>query len=273
MQFEESDPELQPSLKADKAVKIKKNFEQAKKAAQSHLVDVVNKAHETSTYIASHNPVAKEGFGLLSEASSSSVSESRRKIVRITNLLNTTSSIMVVYSLVYLLMKAIDYSQQGTRLQTYRESSQFKIEHDKFPTLYYEVNFLSLLMAVLVVAATVYLKFAVASSKVFSPMIYKKFMLICCSVLVLYTGLLMYFVYHLFNFSEMNLLTLLGGLKAISYLASDSTFRNVTETVCSMLMFAGLVAMMLLSSLVEEEVRRLDELRNQSNLDHAYAIS
>ena len=252
---------------------IKKNFASAKKAAQNHLVDVVNKAHETSTYIAAHNPVAKEGFGLLSEASSSSVSESRRKIVRTTNMLNTTTSVMVVYSLVYLLMKAIDYSQQGARLQTYRESTQFKIEHEKFPTLYYEVNFLSLLMAVLVVAATVYLKYAVASSKVFSPTLYKKFMFICCTVLLLYTGLLVYFVYHVFNFSEMNLITLLGGLKAISHLASDSTFRNVMETVCSVLMFAGLVAMMLLSSLVEDEVRRLDELRAKSNVDNAYAIS
>ena len=180
---------------------------------------------------------------------------------------------MVVYSLVYLVLKVIDFSEQGQRLQTYRESAQFREAHEQFQSLYYELNYQSISLAVMVVAATVYIKVSLVQTKIFNSTTFKKFMWLCFIAIVLYILLLFYFVYQMFNLTGLNIISIIEGIKAISYLTSDSSSRNVCEYLFSFLLFVGLYALLVLSNLIEDEIVRLDMLRAKSNNENSKFIS
>lgn len=241
----------------------------------SYIIDMIKDAHVKNPYsqIKRNYLATSEGSEFLGGGLTNDVSQSRSKIVRLSGFLRHMSSFMVLYSLVYLAMKIIDLSQLSERLKQHRDSQLFVESHDKFMILYHQVNYVSLLFSLLVVMASIYIKWSLGQTQIFNSTQYKRFILSCFLIVMLYLGLFVYFILCFFNHTKLDLIGLLDGISAISKLQSDSPTRTLAETISGILMIAGLYALILLSNEIEDEIRRLDMLRAKSNAENSLYIS
>ena len=113
---------------------------------------------------------------------------------------------MVVYSLFYLCLKINDFTDLKQRLKTTEDElmndegqKERQLTWTQFQTLYYEVNCISMAMAVFVVCATVYIRCSLVKFKVFSGLTYRKFIWLCFGVVISYIGLFAYFMWRFFG--------------------------------------------------------------------------
>jgi glycerol uptake facilitator-like aquaporin len=135
--------------------------------------------------------------------------------------------------------------------------------HLKYSKLYYEVNCLGIAASIFALIASFYINNKLKKNKIFSPAIYKGFVYSVFGSILSYVLLLVYFTISLMKIAGANLLSYLKAFKALSKMTSDSPFRNALELVCTFVLLFGLVSILVMSSVVEDEVGNLDKLRQK----------
>ena len=115
----------------------------------------------------------------------------RMRIGRLSQYLRVVSISMLVWSVIFLLLKLDDFSDLATRLQKFEtktlyHDSQDPSKHKKYVSLYYEVNCLSLAGAVFSVVTSAYINLRLRENKIFAPALYKKFITACMIVVCLF---------------------------------------------------------------------------------------
>jgi hypothetical protein len=122
-------------------------------------------------------------------------------------------------------------------------------------------------MAISIIAflSTIYIKFTLSKNMIFNGHTFRVFVIAIFVTCLLYVGLAVYFIVVFFNHTGFNILKFLEGARAISALISDSTTRNVIETLFTFLLFIGLYGILVCSNLIEDEIKRLDMLRAKRN--------
>ena len=109
--------------------------------------------------------------------------KSRTTIVIYTKWLNFTTSLMVVYSICYFIMKLFDFASLQEREDKLRKET--KLPERAYRSMYYQINYLSLIISVLSVFATIYIKLTLRKNKIFNKTVYQKFIAVCfCAIMV-----------------------------------------------------------------------------------------
>jgi hypothetical protein len=102
---------------------------------------------------------------------------------------------------------------------------------------------------------------------------YKRFIAITFGIVLLYLCLFLFFVIRFLDLSKLYLPHLIDGISAISKLMSDSPTRILVEILLSFFLFFGIYGLIWLSNEIEDEIRRLDMLRSQKNLENSQFVS
>ena len=93
---------------------------------------------------------------------------------------------------------------------------------------------------------------------------YKKFIYACFIVILIFLTILVYFITAIGRVAKTNLKLWIEGFVALSIMSSDSKVRNGLEIMCTALLFIGLYVMIVLSNMIEEEIRKLECFRSDS---------
>ena len=102
------------------------------------------------------------------------LAETKAKIIQMSAGLNYTSTFLVVYSFLYLFLRTLDIMGMEERysdLQNSKSNIDNKDEpyaREKFHLLYYEVNYYTFVLAILIALAMCYLKYSLYKSKIFN---------------------------------------------------------------------------------------------------------
>ena len=240
-----------------------------------YIIDLIKDVHVNNPYneIKRNYLQAADDGGLMTGVSSSKISSSRKRIVRLSQALNFMSSFMVVYSMIYVAMKLMDISDISSRLSTYQSSKLYREEHDRFQTLYFQVNYVSLLFSVLTFVITVYIKWTLRKTMIFNSLMYQRFIWFTFSIVLLYVGLFVFFLIRFLDLAHLYLPQLIDGLTAITKLMSNSPSRILFEMVLGFFLFFGIYGLIWLSNEIEDEIKRLEMLRGQSNLENSQFVS
>ena len=255
---------------------VKKSGKTKKKLSVHHIIESINTAHLSNPHVADifHSDTS---FGLLGDGigPTDNITASRKKIVKASAILIKASTFMVFYSLFYLGLKINDFTDLKERLiksdDLWQEqnNNELKQSYSKFSTLFYEVNCISMGMAVFVVLATIYIRYSLVKSKVFSGLTYRKFIWLCFFVVISYIILFAYFMYSFFGHVAWDIKKLLDGINSIGYLTTDSHTRLLFEWIISIGLFVGLYFLLWISNEIEAEIVRLDMLRAKSNTENS----
>ena len=91
---------------------------------------------------------------------------------------------------------------------------------------------------------------------------YTKFIYACFGVVAIFLGLILYFIISIARIARLDLKKWIEAFMALSLMSSDSRWRNATEILCTSLLLIGLYIMIILSNLIEQEIKELESIRS-----------
>jgi len=112
---------------------------------------------------------------------------------------------MIFYTSFTLALKLIDFSQINDRLAKYEDSEHFTTDHEKFHSLYFSVNYLSLALSFFEVLASIYINRNLVQT--FNSTNYTRFICACFVLILVYLMIMIYFLTAFFKLSGFNLMT------------------------------------------------------------------
>lgn len=157
---------------------------------------------------------------------------------------------MVGYSVVFLILKLIDFSDINDRMDKFmynfsglrweslkslskgekavatslsgafgrlgQTEEQLSDRAKHYKQLYYEVNILTLLTSLLSVAASLYIKISLRKTLIMSITLYRKFIIACFAVVCLFFGIIFHFTTTIMSFARLDVTKWLEGFYLIA---------------------------------------------------------
>ena len=174
---------------------------------------------------------------------------------------------MVLYSLIFLILKAMDFLGLQNRLSKFEESAWFDFmqEGARYRNVYYEVNCLSLAVAVFSHLSTVYIKFTLVKNKILTKEMYQRFIMASFTIVMGFIFIFIYFVISYLKLTKLQMNLLIEVLHAITLMSSDSSARVMSEIVLSLFMIIGFYILIVLSNSIEEDISKMDEIKSKGS--------
>jgi hypothetical protein len=138
-------------------------------------------------------------------------------------------------------------------------------EGQKYRDIYFEVNALSLIVAVSAFVSAIYIQVTLRTNKIFNKTIYLKFMMASFVINMLFLLILVYFILSYIKLTKMDLKLWIEVFHALSLMSSDNTGRMVFEIVLTFWMILGFYALIILSNMIEEDIIKLEEIKNKGS--------
>lgn len=138
-------------------------------------------------------------------------------------------------------------------------------EGQKYRDIYFKVNALSLIVAVSAFVSAIYIQVTLRTNKIFNKTIYLKFMMASFVINMLFLLILVYFILSYIKLTKMDLKLWIEVFHALSLMSSDNTGRMVFEIVLTFWMILGFYALIILSNMIEEDIIKLEEIKNKGS--------
>ena len=131
--------------------------------------------------------------------------------------------------------------------------------------LYYQLNFLSIFMSLWSVITSIYIKISLKKSLIFNMTLYKKFIILCCTVFLIFTAIMFHFVVFFIQNAQFNLAKWVQCLTIMTKMTSDNIIINFFECLFTVILFIGMYTLIYLSDQVESEINSMEKLKNMES--------
>ena len=131
--------------------------------------------------------------------------------------------------------------------------------------LYYQLNFLSIFMSLWSVITSIYIKISLKKSLIFNMTMYKKFIILCCTVFLIFTVIMFHFVIFFIQNAQFNLAKWVQCLTIMTKMTSDNIIINFFECLFTVILFIGTYTLIYLSDQVESEINSMEKLKNMES--------
>jgi hypothetical protein len=131
--------------------------------------------------------------------------------------------------------------------------------------LYYQLNFLSIFMSLWSVITSIYIKISLKKSLIFNMTMYKKFIILCCTVFLIFTVIMFHFVIFFIQNAQFNLAKWVQCLSIMTKMTSDNIIINFFECLFTVILFIGTYTLIYLSDQVESEINSMEKLKNMES--------
>ena len=128
------------------------------------------------------------------------------------------------------------------------------VDGKRYRDIYYEVNALSLAVALFAHLSTLYIKYALVKNKILTKDIYQKFIMASFTIVMGFVFILAYFIISYLKITKLQMNLWIEVFRAISLMSHDNSNRILIEFICSIFMIIGFYTLIILSNSIEEDI-------------------